>query len=412
MDKLKEKIFGIVVVIALAVIFVPMLLTEGTDHPATGVKDIPAPPEVKAQDNTWKAPESLSKLQDRTAPMPIHNEGHDQVIHDLPKQQEANAKLAQAQEKAHQEKLLEDKRIEEQKLLAKKAEEQKNQLKEREEEERRMSQAEKDELAQAEAKEREEKAKMQRDAQLKAEQASLAQKNQAQEKLAKQRAEQEKIAQVKLEQVKLAEKKSNQEKLAKKQTELKLAQAEKEKLEKDKLANEKAVKAKVEKDKAAKDKAAKENAEKGKPVKSNQAVALNAEESEHDLEEDKNADQDVSEEEPEAEKIVPRQATSHSLHSKRMRSSAEGKGWVIQLGTFAVHHNAQVLVEKVKAAGYPAYLVKTRRHGQAVTLVMVGPQVSRQETEEWKSILNSKFSIDGIIVHYNSHESEMKRYSE
>jgi len=57
-------------------------------------------------------------------------------------------------------------------------------------------------------------------------------------------------------------------------------------------------------------------------------------------------------------------------------------GWVVQLGSFASKPNAEGLASKVKAAGYPSYLVTLDRDGRTLYRVRVGPPDEQRSSAE------------------------------
>ena len=57
-------------------------------------------------------------------------------------------------------------------------------------------------------------------------------------------------------------------------------------------------------------------------------------------------------------------------------------GWVVQLGSFASKPNAEGLASKVKAAGYPSYLVPLDRDGKTLYRVRVGPPDDQRSKAE------------------------------
>lgn len=209
MSKIKERVFGLIVVIALGVIFVPMLL-ENTQNPKSSVlQDVPAASLAKNETDKDQKPEVLAALNKATDKPVVHDENQPiadradakapGLIEDLKAQEKIET---QEEEKAEQLKAEQDK------LQQKQAEEAKiaAQLKAEQElidQGRRQAEIEQARLEQAKL----EKAKTE---QLKAEQAKAEQAKAEQAKAEQAKAEQAKAKQVKAEQVKAEQAKAEQ----------------------------------------------------------------------------------------------------------------------------------------------------------------------------------------------------------
>ena len=74
--------------------------------------------------------------------------------------------------------------------------------------------------------------------------------------------------------------------------------------------------------------------------------------------------------------------------------------WVIQLGSFSSGENAQSLSEKLRKAGYPAFVEPLKKNGRISYRVRVGPEIKRSDAESLLKILKDKMDLDGIIVNY------------
>lgn len=236
MNKLKERIFGLIVVVALGVIFIPMLL-ENTQNPKSNVlQDVPAASIAKNDIDKVKKPEVLAELKsEKTAKpivydesQPIADQTEDSKAKQKAKLEEENAELAKAElakvelAKAEQQKL-ED--IKQAKANAAKIEEDKRRQLEIE-----QAKAQQDKLEQE---------KRQRE-QAQLEQGKVEQAKVQQEKAEKSRAELAKLEQIKAEQAKFIEEKAT---LARAE----LAREEQSKVEQDKRRQVKIEPAKREK---------------------------------------------------------------------------------------------------------------------------------------------------------------------
>lgn len=345
MSKIKERVFGLIVVIALGVIFVPMLL-ENTQNPKSSVlQDVPAASLAKNETDKDQKPEVLAALNNKTDKPVVHDEN--QPIADRP-----DAKAPG---------LTEDLKAQEK-------------IEAQEEEKAEELKAEQDRLRQKQ----EEEAKIA--AQLKAEQERIDQ-GRRQAELEQQRAELAKLEKAKVEQNKAELVKAEEAKVAQ-------AKAEQAKAEQAKAEQAKADQAKADQAKAEQAKADRMRAEQIK------AEQIKAEQTKAEIAEHKQAA--ILEAKHEQNKLQAERATKKS--TKVMRH-----GWVVQMGSFAEHRNSSALLKKLKAAGYPAFTRNVNRNGMQLTIVMVGPHARREDAQRLCSTLAMKFQIDGIIVRYEPH---------
>lgn len=83
------------------------------------------------------------------------------------------------------------------------------------------------------------------------------------------------------------------------------------------------------------------------------------------------------------------------------RPDFQSSAFVIQLGSFSNHKNALKLVEKLKGAGYKAYLKVVTSNGKTVSRVLVGPQLKRQQSQSKIKPLNKLSGLQSIILVYD-----------
>ncbi len=217
MNKLKERLFGLIVVIALGVIFVPMLL-ENTQSPKSSVmQDVPAVPVAKNELDNGAKPELLATLKESPKEEQVtHDENQpiadrpDQGVKPGPKEDlKIKEKLAMAEVKAEQERLA----AQEEKRAAALAEKQ---------DKEKLTQAKLDEHKRHQAEMAAQK---------------LAVQKLSAEKLAAEKRLQAEIAQAKLEQARLEQEKLAQHKQQEELLQAKLAEEKaEEKAEEDKQA--------------------------------------------------------------------------------------------------------------------------------------------------------------------------------
>lgn len=78
-------------------------------------------------------------------------------------------------------------------------------------------------------------------------------------------------------------------------------------------------------------------------------------------------------------------------------ASARAGAWAVQVGAFAQEANAQQLRERLRGAGYPAFV---ERRGDSYA-VRVGPFVRRTEAEAQRQRLKSGQKLDGLVVSHS-----------
>lgn len=72
--------------------------------------------------------------------------------------------------------------------------------------------------------------------------------------------------------------------------------------------------------------------------------------------------------------------------------------WVIQVGSFSQKLNAQGLRDRLKKAGYAAFLQDARTDAGQSWRVLVGPLKTRSDAEKVRDELASKRHIKGIVI--------------
>lgn len=76
-------------------------------------------------------------------------------------------------------------------------------------------------------------------------------------------------------------------------------------------------------------------------------------------------------------------------------------GWAVQTGVFAARANAEKMNAKLRDAGYPSYIEKIDRKGQALYRVRIGPEVLRSEAVKLRAAVREKLSLkDAMVVDY------------
>lgn len=72
-------------------------------------------------------------------------------------------------------------------------------------------------------------------------------------------------------------------------------------------------------------------------------------------------------------------------------------GYVVQVGSFGESKNALALRDKLRKAGYTAFVEGFKSQGKTMTRVKVGPVLKREEAEKLKQRLDKEMKLQGRI---------------
>ncbi len=97
-----------------------------------------------------------------------------------------------------------------------------------------------------------------------------------------------------------------------------------------------------------------------------------------------------------AKPVTPKPATSAKAKPKVKHA------WAIQMGLFGHAQNADNLVTKLKAAGYPAYSEELFTPRGRMTRVMVGPAATYSDIKAMRDKIHQQNHIEGVIKPSNS----------
>lgn len=77
-------------------------------------------------------------------------------------------------------------------------------------------------------------------------------------------------------------------------------------------------------------------------------------------------------------------------------------GFVVQAGSYSDAGNASGMVDKLKAAGYRAYIQTDSHEGKVVHRVMVGPEIRKDDAEATRQKLaaDERFKLKGLVRIY------------
>ena len=98
----------------------------------------------------------------------------------------------------------------------------------------------------------------------------------------------------------------------------------------------------------------------------------------------------------EDKKPTPVQTREKGIDSTHMGATA----WVVQLGSFGSEENAKKLNEKLRLAGYPAFVEPLKNKSGMAYRVRVGPELLRSDAQALQKKLEKSMQIDGIIIRY------------
>ncbi len=72
--------------------------------------------------------------------------------------------------------------------------------------------------------------------------------------------------------------------------------------------------------------------------------------------------------------------------------------WVVQVGSFSAAGNADALVERLRAEGLSAYQETVSSAGSTIYRVRVGPYIERDEAIRADALINARLSLDGVVM--------------
>lgn len=108
----------------------------------------------------------------------------------------------------------------------------------------------------------------------------------------------------------------------------------------------------------------------------------------------------LSDKEKISDKIsVKKEAEKDDMQDK-VKAEVGLSAWIVQLGSFTDEDNAQSLNEKLRKAGYPAFVEPLKKNGKISYRVRVGPEIKRSDADLLLKNLKDKMNLDGIVVSY------------
>jgi len=96
-------------------------------------------------------------------------------------------------------------------------------------------------------------------------------------------------------------------------------------------------------------------------------------------------------------KVVNKPASKTTIQNKHT-SKPSIKAWALQLGSFSQQTNALVLQDQLRAKGYRAFVVKSKKADKTRYEVRIGPDLDRSKIEKIAKKLKTNGNRDSLIV--------------
>lgn len=79
-------------------------------------------------------------------------------------------------------------------------------------------------------------------------------------------------------------------------------------------------------------------------------------------------------------------------------SGSDTPAWVVQVGSFSQQDNAVALRDRLRKAGFPAFVDQATAAGSTTWRVRVGPELKRENAERLQQRLQQQMQLQGIVV--------------
>lgn len=93
-----------------------------------------------------------------------------------------------------------------------------------------------------------------------------------------------------------------------------------------------------------------------------------------------------------------KKVTSSAKISSKKITKPSIKAWALQLGSFSQQTNALVLQDQLRAKGYRAFVVKSKKSNNTRYEVRIGPDLDRSKIEKIAKKLKSDGNRDSLVV--------------
>ena len=102
-----------------------------------------------------------------------------------------------------------------------------------------------------------------------------------------------------------------------------------------------------------------------------------------------------------AEPVPPKQTGAAMTADTGESETGVGlSAWVVQLGSFSSAQNAEALNQKLRKAGFHAFVEPLKQNNTMSYRVRVGPEIKRSDADTIKEQLEKDLQLEGIVVHY------------
>ncbi|MDX9741763.1 MAG: SPOR domain-containing protein [Gammaproteobacteria bacterium] len=81
-------------------------------------------------------------------------------------------------------------------------------------------------------------------------------------------------------------------------------------------------------------------------------------------------------------------------------AASTARAWVVRVGSFSSNDNAVALRDRLRAAGFDAFVDKAAVDGATMFRVHVGPEIDRARGDALRDRLAREMKLDGLVVGY------------
>ena len=100
--------------------------------------------------------------------------------------------------------------------------------------------------------------------------------------------------------------------------------------------------------------------------------------------------------------VPPAQEKKEASPPVASDTGEEGVAWVVQVGSFSQSDNALALRDKLRGAGFTAFVEKLTVDGARVYRVRIGPELRREAAESQLNRLQREMKMEGIVMGHTS----------
>lgn len=81
-------------------------------------------------------------------------------------------------------------------------------------------------------------------------------------------------------------------------------------------------------------------------------------------------------------------------------AAAEPRAWVVRVGSFSSNDNAVALRDRLRGAGFDAFVDQVTIEGATMSRVHVGPEIDRARGDALRDRLEREMKLKGLVVGY------------